>query len=211
MQFKDIKRSYNTVYSLGKNCWPAAALRNYGLRLSSGVLDWNVSLSLSDVNSLLKNRFEGFLELQNLSFYSYFNNGTELQIMDNRYNIISSHDFKTDVNTSTSLPSYPEVKDKYNRRIKLFLEKMETSEWILFIRTGGTYNEAVELQDILSKLVKHNFCVLLIVDTDSTLITEEDWGLKNICVIKSRAANDMPNYDHPTWSMLLNGITVTPI
>ncbi|WP_307557448.1 DUF1796 family putative cysteine peptidase [Paenibacillus sp. V4I7] len=77
------------------------------------------------------------------------------------YHIDSVHDFLAAANTPTSFPQY---KDKYNRRIQRLLNCMETNEWILFVRSVATYEEANELEKILSGLVKHHFCILLILN-----------------------------------------------
>lgn len=207
MKLEEVKRSYRTIYSLGQNCGPANLLEYRGLRPFSGVLDWMISPALSDVNRLLKNRFEQFLELDNLSFFSYYDNNTKLQLKDNFYNIYSCHDFTTDLNTPDDWPSYPLVKEKYDRRVKRFLNEMETSESLLFIRIGGTYEEAAELQDILKSLVRHDFCVLLITNSESATMTEEDWGLRQTCVLKVHISPKLwDNYEQ--WNPILDGITL---
>ncbi|MEH7125652.1 DUF1796 family putative cysteine peptidase [Bacillus sp. JJ1503] len=208
MKLKEIKKNYSMIYSLGLNCAPSNHLRYRGLRPFAGVLDWMISPSLADVNRLLANRFVNFMELENLTFSSYYDNDSKLLIKDNYYNIYSAHDFKTDKNTPDSLSCYPEVKEKYKRRIGRFLREMETSESILFIRLGGSYDEAVELQRVLDSLVKHNYCVLLISDSDSSTMIEENWGLDHICVLNCHISKIMwDNYE--LWSSLLSGIGIS--
>lgn len=48
----------------------------------------------------------------------------------------------------------------------------------MFIRTGGTYEEARSLEHILSQIVKHKFSVLLLIPADVPNVVEEDWGLQ---------------------------------
>ncbi|NER40345.1 hypothetical protein G3M54_01860 [Bacillus megaterium NBRC 15308 = ATCC 14581] len=76
------------------------------------------------------------------------------------------------------------MKDKYDRRIQRFLNTLETSESILFIRSFGTYEEAVELEQILKNMVKHNFCILFIINGENDEMVELDWGLKHTCVVQ---------------------------
>lgn len=126
------------------------------------------------------------------------------------YNIDFVHDFLATVNTPTSFPQYTEIKEKYNRRIQRFLNCTKTSEWILFVRSGGTYEEAAELEKILSSMVKHNFQVLLILDGDIEEIKELDWELKHTCVVQFKmypVRDYIRNKDACT--MLFNGITLT--
>ena len=80
-------------------------------------------------------------------------------------------------------------------------------ESILFIRTGGTYEEALSLEQILSQMVKHNFSVLLLLPADVSTITQEDWGLQNTCVIKCPIM-DVYQYNEAFWNDLFNGITI---
>lgn len=148
MNLSDIKKEYNAVFSLGQNCWPAWALYQLELSPFFGVIDFMLSPSLEKVNVLLQNRFDRFLNFENLSFISFWDDDAKLRLRDNLYEIDSCHDFKTDVNTPTSWPSYTEIKLNYEHRINRFLATIETAESILFIRTGGTYEEACSLEQI---------------------------------------------------------------
>lgn len=208
MNLSNIKQKYNAVFSLGQNCWPAWALYQLGLSPFFGVIDFMLSPSLEKVNLLLQNRFHRFLELENLSFISFWDDDAKLRLRDNIYEIDSCHDFKTDVNTPTSWPSYTDIKLNYEHRINRFLTTVEMEESILFIRTGGTYEEALFLEQILSQMVKHNFSVLLLLPADVPTITKEDWGLQNICVIKCPVM-DIYQYNEAFWKELLDGITIS--
>ncbi|QWH08495.1 DUF1796 family putative cysteine peptidase [Bacillus mycoides] len=209
MQLSSIKKNYNAVFSLGQNCWPAWALYQLGLSQFFGVVDFMLSPSLEKVNVLLQNRFHRFLNYENLSFISYWDDHTKLRLRDNLYEIDSCHDFKTDVNTPTSWPSYTDIKLNYEHRINRFLTTIETAESTLFIRTGGTYEEARSLEQILSQIVKHTFSVLLLIPEDVPTIAQEDWGLQNICVIKCPVM-DIYQYNEAFWNDLFNGITIRP-
>lgn len=208
MKLEDIKKSYSHIYSLGSNCATTLHLKNRGLRAFSGVLDWMSSPKLSDVNRLLTNRFDQFLRFENLSFISYYDDYTKICIRDDFYNVYSCHDFTTDVNTPSYWPSYTLVKEKYDRRIERFLNEIETSDSLLFVRVGGTYKEAFELENILSRLIKHQFCVLLIVNSESKTLIEEDWGLKQTCVLKVRISKEMLDDYNYIWDSILGGITL---
>ena len=43
---------------------------------------------------------------------------------------------------------------------------METSSCILFIRMGGTYEEAKELEHVLKGMVKNDFYILLLTNSE---------------------------------------------
>ncbi|SCM09245.1 Protein of unknown function [Bacillus wiedmannii] len=79
----------------------------------------------------------------------------------------------------------------------------------MFIRTGGTYEEAHSLEHILSQIVKHKFSVLLLLPADVPNVAQEDWGLQNICVIKCPIM-DVYQYNEAFWSDLFDGLTIRP-
>ncbi|HHL3300729.1 TPA: DUF1796 family putative cysteine peptidase [Bacillus cereus] len=207
MQLSNIKKSYNIAFSLGQNCWPAWALHQLGLAPFFGVIDFMLSPSLDNVNLLLKNRFHRFLNYENLSFVSYWDDNIKLRLRDSIYEIDSCHDFKTDVNTENYWPSYNEIKLNYEHRINRFLNTIETERSIFFIRTGGTYEEANKLQHILSQMVKYSYSVLLLIPAEVSTPVEEDWGLENICVVKCPIIS-LSQYDNEFWREILDGITI---
>ncbi|RAS73721.1 peptidase [Priestia endophytica] len=225
MNLQDIKGSYDAVFSLGSACNPALQFQRLNLRrLTSSPLDWSYSPFLSDVNRLLKNSFKGFMELKNMRVvndkgdYVYAHDGApvvpdkEIQIptksyviQDTLYNIFSAHDFPIIANQSW-LVTYPSFKKTLNYRIYRFLKKVANSESVLFVRWVANYNEAVELQSILSHMVKGRFNVLILNPVEYLEeITEVDWGLDRTCVVN--VPSD-PNSDS-TWDHVLNGVTLT--
>ncbi|GAB1779588.1 hypothetical protein PMEGAS67_50650 [Priestia megaterium] len=113
MNLYDIKGSYDAVFSLGSACNPALQFQRLDLkRFTSSPLDWNYSPFLSDVNRLLKNKFNGFMELKNMRVINdkgvsiYADEGVfvfpdkglhkpikSYLVLDTVYNIFSAHDF----------------------------------------------------------------------------------------------------------------------
>jgi hypothetical protein len=206
MNVNEIKGKYDAVFSLGDLCLTSIQLKKHSLRPYSGVLDWVASPSFPKVNKLLTNRFIGFLDNENLRVLGYADEF--VCVSDEYYHVVSNHDFDVDKNTLEHLGSYQEVMEKYERRIQRFLGKMEKSKRILFVRTEGTFEEALELQDVLLKLVKHDFCVLLINHTSVQGMVEKNWPLEKVCAI------DFPNTDkwegnHALWEEILSGITLS--
>jgi hypothetical protein len=206
MSLQDIKGTYNAIFSLGDLCLASIQLRNNNLRPFAGVLDWFGSPSLSYVNRLLRNRFIGFMDLPNLRIIDYASEQF-LCVSDDAYQIVSVHDFKADKNTLTHLATYPEVKEKYDRRIQRFLEKTATSQRVLFIRTEGTFEEALELQSILSGMVKHDFRILLIHHSNVGGIVEKNWPIEKVCVVELPEQDKWTANDHH-WRTILEGIHI---
>ncbi|MCY9694370.1 DUF1796 family putative cysteine peptidase [Paenibacillus alginolyticus] len=204
MRLADIKGSYDAILSLGDLCAPSIQLEKHKLRPYSGVLDWMGSHNLSDVNRLLRNRFHGFMELANLKVIGHASEKIFL-VVDEAYNIASNHDFYVARNKASHLSTYPEVKAKYDRRVARFIEKTSTCKKILFIRTGGTPDQVVELQSVLSELVKHDFNVLFVEHTNVSGIVETHWPIPKVCSIQLPNHNFLFGNDH-LWSQILHDI-----
>lgn len=228
LNLQDIKGSYDAVFSLGSACNPALQFQRLNLkRFTSSPLDWSYSPNLSDVNRLLRNNFEGFMELKNMRvvndkgdyvYADYANDGAIIVphigthpppksyvIQDTLYNVFSAHDFPIIANQSW-LVKYPSFKKTLNYRIYRFLEKVKNGQSVLFVRWGAKYDEAVELQSILSHVVKGHFNVLILnPEEDLKKIAELDWGLDRTCVVN--VPND-PN-SNSTWDYVLSGVTLT--
>ena len=203
MNLSQLKGEYDAIFSLGDLCLASIQLKKHNLRPYSGVLDWMASPELSMVNELLENRFIGFLEYDNLRVIGYAD--SFICVSDDAYNLVSNHDFDGEKNTLTYLGGYAEVMEKYERRIQRFLSEMENAKRILFVRTEGTLEDAAVLQDVLSRIVKHDFSILLINHTYVQGITEKSWPLEKVCSI------EFPNKDkwegnHDLWEEVLSGI-----
>lgn len=206
MDLSQLKGEYDAIFSLGDLCLASIQLKKHNLRPYSGVLDWMASPELSKVNDLLENRFLGFLEYDNLRVIGYAD--TFICVLDDANNLVSNHDFDGVKNTLQYLGSYAEVMEKYERRIQRFLSEMDNSKRILFVRTEGTLEDAANLQDALSRLVKHDFSVLLINHTYVQGIVERSWPLEKVCSI------EFPNIDiwegnHDLWREVLSGIRLS--
>ncbi|MCY8233371.1 DUF1796 family putative cysteine peptidase [Priestia endophytica] len=225
LNLQDIKGSYDAVFSLGSACNPALQFQRLNLkRFTSSPLDWSYSPFLSDVNRLFKNNFKGFMELKNMRVvndkgdYVYAHDGApvvpdkEIQIptksyviQDTVYNIFSAHDFPI-IGDQSWIVTYPSFKKTLNYRIYRFLKKVANSESVLFVRWVANYDEAVELQSILSHMVKGCFNVLILNPVeDLEEIIEVEWELDRTCVVN--VPSD-PNSDS-TWDHVLNGVTLT--
>ncbi len=211
MSLEEIKGKYDAIYSLGDVCLAALQLRKNNLRPFAGPLDWMSSPNLSDVSRLLKNNFIGFMDMPNLMPTAY-STGVDtieqyLVVHDKAYNIVSSHDFKADRNTLSHLATYPEVRQKLDRRIQRFLEMMEKSKRILFIRTEGAFNDVLELESVLSQLVKKDFNILIVNHSYVNSMVEKEWPLERVCIVELPNREIWSSNDH-YWKEIFEGITI---
>ncbi|CUB53022.1 hypothetical protein BN2127_JRS10_02108 [Bacillus subtilis] len=203
MKLAKIQHNYNAVFSLGNQCFVAEKLRDYNLRPYSGVIDWMISSSLNDVTLLLQNKFTNFMEKEYMRFEDYHVSGKKIILVDTLYNIKSVHDFLTTENTPTNWNSYTNFKMKIEKRIQRFLDKLETCPMILFVRIGGTYEEAKLLEEVLSELVTHEFRVLLLNGIMERTILEYDWDLKYTCSLGIPMDG---NENKEIWDQILKGV-----
>ncbi|MBB6669398.1 DUF1796 family putative cysteine peptidase [Cohnella nanjingensis] len=203
MKLHEIKGTYDAIFSLGDLCLASIQLRQNNLRPFAGVLDWMGSPLLSNVNRLLKYRFYGFMDSSHLSILGYA--GDKIVVSEDAYHIVSNHDFESGKNTLSHLATYPQVKDKFDRRIQRFLKKMDTCERILFVRTEGDMEDAEALQKILSGLVRNDFRVLIVNHADVRDLVEDDWPLKKVCAVRLPAVDKWTGNDH-LWRKLFEGI-----
>ncbi|MGA5679589.1 papain-like cysteine peptidase [Bacillus bombysepticus] len=224
MNLEDIQKSYGVIVSLGGLCQVTNQIKRHNLRTFSGPLDWFYYPSLSDVNRLLQNRFKKFMKLENMVIEgsesyglieSEFDNQIKWAeritycIKDTYYNCFSMHDFP--INSEKDLKStYPSFKAKLDTRINRFLEKINSSESILFIRIWGNRDEAVELQNVLSKIANKDFNILIVNFKEGiSNIVEQNWGISRVCSIELPRYQDRWEGDDSDWDVILNKITLT--
>lgn len=212
MRLENLKGNYDAIYSLGDLCLAALQLRKNNLRPFAGPLDWMSSPSLPSVSLLLKNQFNGYMDKSNLMPIGYSTgvDSTEqyLCVTDTGYQIVSSHDFKASKNTFTNLATYPEVKAKFDRRVKKFLDILSTGKRILFIRTEGTFEEILQLESVLSQLVKNDFHILLVNHTDTNDLIEKDWPVESVCAIELPDVEKWQGNDE-YWRSIFKDITIS--
>lgn len=220
MNLQELKKSFDIVVSLGASCLPTYHLKRRNLRTFSGPFDWVLSPSLSDVNRLLKNRMQGLMELDNMTLiqgsqYNLLNDNSEEQgghstyeIKDTIYNITSVHDFPVVPDGNWSI-NYPEYKEKLNKRINRFLEKIKNSNSILFVRTIASYEETVTLKSVLSELTDKNFNILIVnLEMGLENVMEQNWDIDGVCSLKSPHHQVVWYGDETAWDYILDGIKV---
>ena len=226
MNLLDIKGSYELIAGLGSWCGPALHTKRYGLRRNSFPLDWVQSGFLPEVNRLLKNKFEGYMELENMyekNILAHFVDegnvvlepgGTQPSkahfVHDSHYKIDSVHDFPKIPNQDWTV-QYPAFKNKLNHRIQNFLTKIQQSKNTLFIRyesETANYEDIIELQSILSQLTtgKFNLLIMQPVDGGLTGVRDMNWPHDGICFVHVPRSNPS---DKAIWDHVLQGLTLT--
>jgi hypothetical protein len=131
-----------------------------------------------------------------------------LLVSDDVYHMYSNHDFYTNANTLTHLGAYDEVKAKYDRRVKRFLEKMETNTRTLFVSTEGVIDDVLETKEVLTSLVKNEFNLLVINHTNAAGLVEIDCPIERICMPEFPDVDKWVANNH-LWKEVLSGISIT--
>jgi len=145
--------------SLGSNCSVAYQLQKLNLKKESLPFDWIRVNSIKAVLDLIENNFSGFLDdlvhVKDDEKFPFIDDTEEYfdKIQDKKTKIYKNqnigffHDFKDGV-------SFEEVKEKYDRRIKRFYEKIKEKSY--FIRDEIKFKESdIPIYNQLNKLIKN--------------------------------------------------------
>ena len=175
---------YDFIFSLGAACSCTQMLRKAQLQFASYPLDWLFGSDLAGRVDIVASRFTRFLEETDLT-YTYSERSISCDAYHNAFNDLTfNHDFESGKELKET---YPAVKEKYNRRIKRLLDRIEAASTVLgvFIETpdsGKSRYTAQDLQEIHTKLNKafpNKRFDLLYVSPDTALehgkIVTESW------------------------------------
>jgi hypothetical protein len=210
LKLDEIQGTYDVIFSLGHNCLAADMLTRNMLRKVGGVLDWVESPIQAGVSSLLRNRFSNFMEMPNLAVTGINDHAGCYIVRDAAYHIFSHHDFPLTKNTPEHLASYPELREKINRRVPRFLNTLQTANRILFIRTEATIHETAELLEVLNGMVAGEFNLLVVNHAELPVygIEETPWPFKNVCALQISEVPDMFHDNDFLWMLILDRFKV---
>jgi hypothetical protein len=165
--------------SMGQDCSPASALKNLDLRKFSSPFDWIVS-NIEGVKKCINEDFKNFHK--NLKF-----NHNRTRVIDS-YGFEFPHDYPGENNDEIKDDDIhgenkirldwekftPEILEKYERRIKRFINLMNIPEPIIIFYTGKLSN-VYELRKLFyEKYNKHNIYFVTCSEgrsLDTTVIT----------------------------------------
>lgn len=116
--------------SLGWYCATASALNGVGLREYSGPFDWYFTNDFRLIVQLIQTRFKDFLNKDNI----VPNKENIHQFEDTKYNMYFFHENKNDLPFDYA---FVEMKQKYDRRIERFLNRLKSPSYVFRIVTGN--------------------------------------------------------------------------
>ena len=120
-------RKYDYILSIGTNCFVALHAKKYGLRKMSAPLDWVTGTDFDGVCRLIIDRFNGFLEKEDL--YPYIHGKSET-FRSKKTGLIFVHDFMPNVAFDDAFNA---AKEKYARRIERFFNLLRSKKNVLLI------------------------------------------------------------------------------
>lgn len=126
-------KKYDVIFSLGAACLCSQMLRKKNLQFCSYPLDWVSGGNFAFRVDLLVSDFKDYFNKEDL-FFTGESNGQEEHpcevCLNKRTGMGFPHDFPLGIDFETS---YPEVKAKYDRRIKRLIGDIEKNKDILIV------------------------------------------------------------------------------
>ncbi len=179
-----MKKEYDYVISLGEKCFITQSLIKLNLRKASGPFDWTGSFApgagLSTRLQLILDDFSDFIT-KDLMKPEYDFDGRRLFI-NTKTKMAFRHEFEQEDDFDTK---YPEILEKYNRRIKRFNEILASGKRILFVYASSLYensdaNDTVKKIELIQKKFKNPNISILVIDSDNTLNKKNKIKFKHI-------------------------------
>lgn len=151
-------KKYDFVFSIGEACSCTQVLRQQGLQNASYPFDWLFGSTLVKRCEILANEFKDFIRKEDLEF-SYEERSVKCYAYHNKLNGITfNHDFLKSLEFDEA---YPLVKEKYDRRIKRLLKRIENSNSVLvvYLESPITNHPDISNEEILQgySILKEKF------------------------------------------------------
>ena len=125
------KEKFDYVCSIGASCLCASSLKDAGLRLSSGPLDWvSGSATLLDRVAMIESDFAHCFDAADFQYVGNPNGFDHESWINRRTGITFPHDFDPGVPFADM---FGKVQDKYRRRAARFYERIELSGRVLLV------------------------------------------------------------------------------
>lgn len=161
---------FDCYISLGPACPMASSMSKYGLRSFSGVFDWLITSDFKWVLHYIETDFKDFLLQENLERYDE----SPIHFRDKLSDVKFIHD------TENFNDEYNKLKEKYNRRINRFLEKMKST--VCYLRSVRNNKELEYIQSnvgyIQCVIQKYNSNSEILFLFDNNLSVPDDFGFR---------------------------------
>lgn len=196
--------------SLGRNCWPAQALRMHGFRDAAFPFDWLITSDNDGLVKCLNENFEHFTDT------TYFQKFGKIDTDNICYNFRFTHDWPhkdEEWNPQKYLEQLDFIKNKYERRIKRFFNINNFTGKVFFIRSfelqydyvaesGWNTQNVKKVYDALKRLFPAVDFTLVVISVTDPKIPEID-HLDGVIEYKIDGRDITINDDYKTfWAEL---------
>ncbi len=180
-------KKYDLVFSLGEACLCSEALRVTGLQQESNPFDWLAGGTLKDRINITIAKWGRFFEKEDLSYGG--SAGEKYDFYQNSYNKLGfNHDFPAGIPFDES---YPEVKEKYDRRINRLLRRIDDAKRILLVYIEVPLVEKTNAHDDKTLIIEYQKIIKAFPDKEITLLyIESDFNLHSTSQIEMRGVGN---------------------
>lgn len=166
-----MKNKYDIVYSIGHDCACSMYLKRHNLRVVSGPLDWLTSVPAHMRFDMILNDMDGFMNIDDFEFVEKNPNIVNDEKCDyyknRRTGLYFYHDFPTGVALEKS---FPDVAEKYTRRIRRFYDNIRKHERVLLVWFSHYHDTTNDAWADFAQL----FCNKMNKDIDFLIIQHRD-------------------------------------
>jgi hypothetical protein len=203
------------IISLGSTCSIAYQLQQLNRRQCAYPFDWIRTDSLSDINQAIRNNFQEFVKVTEITKSDKFpifdpdisffpnENKDESMIMRNKYNMQFYHDFPKNFDLD-------QIQKKYQKRIDRFSDIIKVSSKIYFVRDEIKANKISinQIEEFLEIIKNINPCleikfILIIHNPKNKKLNILDYKNNQVEIIND--VNDYGDWIRPNvnWSNVL--------
>ncbi len=148
--------TFDHIISLGEACFVATMLIDTKQRNFSSPFDWIIGADLQTRLNLILNDFKDFLNIEDLILMPEISPSEHhFMYLNTRNGIIFNHEFPK---SQPLEESFPEVKEKYDRRIERFLDVLQNSKDILLLYMDmiDSKNQKLTIDQLTHYMVRIN-------------------------------------------------------
>ena len=150
------QNDYDFVCSIGRDCASSFYLKDHKLRSCSGPFDWLSVATFSQRFDMLLNNFKDFMNPKLFEFLPKnpkgLNDNSHDYYKNTKTNFEFYHDFPMGIPFEES---FPEISEKYNRRIKRMYKQIKKNEKVLMVWLSHfTQTSDKEIVDLCSRFCK---------------------------------------------------------
>lgn len=133
-------KTYDAILSLGSWCQTGGVMWDYGLKSVNSPFD-NFGIKVwQNLMEVLDRDFEGYWQRENMvigkaAIYASLRKGKDAlvyKVYDDRYNMISTHNFDEDMNGPSALSTFDDFREQLDKLIKVFRYQCHNYESVLF-------------------------------------------------------------------------------